>query len=135
MRDFSPLPMEIAYAMFASSPAIPRKSSASPPATCSRFHVLPLSSERRITPLEPEAQTAIVPSPSGETSTALTARRLVSMPLVWTVHHWARATPGKTRETAKTQANASDRMGATLPRFSDEAPAAELVAQKRGASF
>src|SRR5689334_4151136 len=66
---------------------MPRKSSVSPSLTCRRCHVLPSSSDFRITPLEPEAQTTGTGTPfvSGVYA-ALTARRSVSMPLVCTFH-------------------------------------------------
>src|SRR5580700_4026629 len=61
-----------------------RKSSPSPPATCNCVQVFPRSTERRITPFEPEAHTARL---SGSCKyAALTPRRFVSNPLVCTDH-------------------------------------------------
>src|SRR5271163_1272395 len=84
MRDFSPSPLDITSAVFASNATMLRKSSASPPATCSRFQVLPRSLEKRITPLEPQAHTTTCWSVASGLSAALTPRRLVSIPLVCT---------------------------------------------------
>src|SRR5580693_8965332 len=62
-----------------------RKSSESPPETCRRFQLLPRSLEKRTTPLEPLAHTAICSAPSAPTEpAALMPRRLVSMPVLCT---------------------------------------------------
>src|ERR1700677_259330 len=87
MRDLSPSPLDITSAVLASNATMLRKSSASPPATCRRFQVLPSSLEKRITPLEPQAQTTICCSPAESVlPAALTPRKLVSIPLVCTDH-------------------------------------------------
>jgi len=75
---------------------MPRKSSASAPATGKRCQVVPVSSERRITPFEPDAQTTGTGAPfASGVKTALTPRRFESRPLVSTFHHCASA--GKTK--------------------------------------
>src|SRR5580704_10474367 len=62
-----------------------RKSSESPPETCRRFQFLPRSLEKRITPLEPLAHTAMCSAPVASTElVALTPLRLVSKPVVCT---------------------------------------------------
>src|ERR1700683_3632815 len=64
---------------------MPRKSSESPPETCRRFQFLARSLEKRITPLEPLAHTAMCSAPVASTEpAALMPRRLVSMPVVCT---------------------------------------------------
>src|ERR1700731_2610167 len=85
MRDLSPSPLDITKALLASNATMPRKSRASPPATCTRFQVLPKSVERKIPPFEPQAHTAICSVPSESTDpAALTPRKFVSIPLVCT---------------------------------------------------
>src|SRR5256886_4845705 len=76
--------------MFALHPAIPRRSSASPTVTWSRFHVSPSTTDLRITPFEPDAQTTDPGTPlASGVSATLTPRRLVSIPLVCSFHHCA----------------------------------------------
>src|ERR1700692_1991534 len=87
MRDLSPSPLDITKALFASKATMPRKSSASPPATCTRFQFLRKSVERKIPPSEPQAHTAMCSVPSESTDpAALTPRKFVSIPLVCTDH-------------------------------------------------
>src|ERR1700683_261757 len=86
MRDLSPSPLDITRAVFASMATMLRKSRASPPATCRRFHVLPRSLEKRITPFEPHAHTTTCCPVESGLSAALTPRKLVSIPLACTDH-------------------------------------------------
>src|ERR1700677_81883 len=86
MRDLSPSPLDITSAVLASNATMLRKSSASPPATCRRFQVLPSSLEKRITPFEPQAHTTTCCPVESGLSSALTPRKLVSIPLVCTDH-------------------------------------------------
>src|SRR6202034_1848608 len=85
MRDWSPLPLDITYARFASKATMLRKSSESPSATWRRFQVLPRSLEKSMTPLEPLAHTVMWSAPFASTVfAAVMPRRLVSIPLVCT---------------------------------------------------
>src|SRR6202453_5410690 len=86
MRDLSPSPLDITSAVLASNATMLRKSSASPPATCRRFQVLPSSLEKRITPFEPQAHTTTCCPVESGLSSALAPRKLVSIPLVCTDH-------------------------------------------------
>jgi hypothetical protein len=87
MRDLSPSPLDITNAKFASNATMLRKSSASPPATCTLFQLLPKSVESRITPFEPQALAAMCSVPSESTRpAALTPRKFVSILLVCTDH-------------------------------------------------
>src|SRR5579864_3306304 len=82
---------------------MPRKSRVSPPSTPNRCQVLPSSSDFRITPFEPEAQTTGTGTPfSPGALVMLTLRRLVSMPLVCTFHHCASAGTAKKSKSNKT---------------------------------
>src|SRR5215470_7590569 len=103
MRDLSPSPLDMTYAVLASNATMPRKSSASPSATCRRCQVLPSSSDFRITPFEPEAQTTTTGALfSSGLMAMLMPRKLVSMPLVCTFHQCASAGSLKRSESTKT---------------------------------
>ncbi len=74
-----------------------RKSKSVAPGTFNCFHDLPPVVERRMTPLEPDAQTMKSRFPFVETCLTLIPRRLVSSPLVCTDHRWASTLEQKTR--------------------------------------
>src|SRR5207302_5419068 len=102
MRDFSPSPLDITYAVVALKATIPRKSSASPPVTCRRFQVSPSSVDFRITPFEPEAHTTHAETPFAlDAGATLTPRRFVSIPLVCTFHHRASRGALKSNKTRR----------------------------------
>src|SRR5260370_41545310 len=77
---------------------MPRKSSESPPATCNLFHVSPFSTDFRMTPFEPDAQTTRTRAARGF-GPALTPRRFVAIPLVCTFHDCATAEGWKKRKS------------------------------------
>src|ERR1700683_4403997 len=91
MRDLSPSPLDITRAAFASNATMLRKSRASPPATCSRFQLLPRSLEKRITPFEPHAHTTTCWPVESGLSAALMPRKLVGSSLLGALNHGAPA--------------------------------------------
>src|ERR1700691_6290364 len=89
-----------------------RKSSVSPPATCSRVHSLPVRGDLKITPLEPEAQTTEVGAPlESEKCATLTPRKFVSIPDVCTTQTGM----GDIAEARRKTATRSIRMASILP--------------------
>src|SRR5271155_38049 len=73
---------------------MPRKSSASPPATCTLFHVFPLSVVFRIAPFDPQTQATACLGPGACFVRAiLTPRKFVSTPVDCWDHNMT-AAPG-----------------------------------------
>src|SRR5215467_4103553 len=90
MRDFSPGPMLIRYALRSSNARMPRKSSDSAPGTLEACHVLPPSTVRSHVPPVPLAQTT-------RSFTALTPRRDAVVLLVCGIQLWAKEAAVKSR--------------------------------------
>src|SRR5579863_2070269 len=94
MRDLSPGPLLIRYAVVALSARTPRKSRLSAPGTLPDCQVAPPSRVHNQTPPAPLAQATFA-------LTALIPRREAVVPLVWSTQVWAKAAVAMRRYAAR----------------------------------